>query len=483
MKMVNTVIKHSIASLVLSIVLSIVLCATSAAAEDGTLNTNDALDKQLDDLALRSKQMTPELSELSPEKIDCMLEPFSVVEVASSTSGVVKEVYVDRGSIVKEGEVIAELESGVEKANAQHAEAKLQFHEKKFERLKTLYEQSVIAFNEMEEAQTELELARHEYQRAEELLRMRTISSPFSGVVVEKYISPGELTDQQKVVKIAQLNPLKVEIIAPISIYGTVSQGMLANVWPEGPEPGPFDAEIDIVDKVVDAASGTFGISLLLPNPDYSIPAGVRCTAKVLPNSKSTMNLAAKVRTKKHSAKISKQKKSTKYTASAQVKVNQHSGSINGVAMAKAGMMNGMAANGVMLGSTEQQKQAPSWPTLAQLQDVVTQFISAYENGSLAQFDSLFSVNAKSNDHKNLAGIKEEYRDLFTSTSDRQMFINDLSWSFVENQAKGVGKLHALIVSKEDEVRVIKGKIQFVAEKAGNKVWITHLYHYDLHIN
>ena len=479
MKMVKHSIKYSLSS----VAISVALFSVNVAAQDDILPDPDALNKQLDELTQQSKLMTPEIPATNPEKIDCLIEPFSVVEVATSTSGVLQEVYVDRGSLVKEGEVIAELESGVEKANAQHAAAKLEFHEKKFNRLKALYEQNVIAFNEMEEAQTEVELARHENQRALELLRMRTITSPFTGVVVEKYISPGELTDQQKVVKIAQLNPLKVEIIAPITIYGSVSPGMLANVWPEGPMPGPYEAEIDIVDKVIDAASGTFGISLLLANPDYKIPAGVRCTAKVLPNSKSKLNLAQKVRAKKPTPKSAPTK--VKASASTQIKVKQTATGINGHTVASASVAtNGvMSAPDMMTASISQKQLPPEGPTAAQLQDIVTQFISAYETGNLERFDSLFSVNAKSNDHTNLATIKQEYKELFATTSDRQLFINDLKWSFVENKAKGVGKLHALIVSKDDSVRVVKGKIQFVAEKAGNKAIITHLYHYDLNIN
>ena len=484
MKMHNHSFKGSINYSLRLVAASFILCSVSVFAQDNATVAPDALDAQLDEMAHQSKLSAPELPTQNSEKIDCMIEPFSVVEVASSTSGVVREVFVDRGSLVKEGEALAVLESGVEEADSQHAAAKLEFHEKKYKRLKTLYEQKVIAFNEMEEAQTEVELARHENQRAAELLRLRTITSPFSGVVVDKYISPGELTDQQKVVKIAQLNPLKVEIIAPIGIYGSVSPGMLANVWPEGPMPGPYEAEIDIVDKVIDAASGTFGISLLMANPDYKIPAGVRCMVKILPNSKSSLNLAQKVRAKKHSAKTGKGMKAS-VVASAQVKVNHTAIGINGHAMANAGTETkpAMSVPDLAMTYAGQKKLPPEGPTAAQLQDMVTQFISAYEIGDLERFDSLFSINAKSNDHTNLATIKQEYQELFAATVDRQLFINDLNWSFVENKAKGVGKMHALIVSKDDSVRVVTGKIQFVAEKAGNKAIITHLYHYNLNVN
>ena len=225
-------------------------------------------------------------------RIDCMIQPFSMVEVASSSSGIVDKMNVDRGSLVNKDQVIAVLESSVEKTNAEHSAAKYKFLKKKYERLLSLYDQKVLSYHELQEADAEQELAKIESRRTVELLRLRTITSPFSGIVIDKYISPGELTDQQKVVKIAQVNPLKVEVIAPVEIYGSVQKGMKANIFPEGPKTGPFEAEVDIVDQVVDAASGTFGIRLILQNPQFDIPAGLKCSAKFISKGKGLRDQA-----------------------------------------------------------------------------------------------------------------------------------------------------------------------------------------------
>jgi hypothetical protein len=52
---------------------------------------------------------------------------------------------------------------------------------------------------------------------------------------------------------------------------------MNAEVKPESPPGGVYTAVVKIVDTVIDAASGTFGVRLELPNPDYHIPAGLKC--------------------------------------------------------------------------------------------------------------------------------------------------------------------------------------------------------------
>ena len=63
-----------------------------------------------------------------------------------------------------------------------------------------------------------------------------------------------------------------------------VRKGMKAEVRPEEPYNNRYLAEVTIVDRVVDAASGTFGIRLELPNPKYNLPAGLKCKVVFLEN-------------------------------------------------------------------------------------------------------------------------------------------------------------------------------------------------------
>jgi membrane fusion protein (multidrug efflux system) len=82
------------------------------------------------------------------------------------------------------------------------------------------------------------------------------------------------------VMKLAQINPLNVEVVAPASIFGSVRVGMIGyvNLAPFFPE--SYKAKVVVVDKVIDAASGTLGVRLQLPNPDNKIPAGIKCTVE-----------------------------------------------------------------------------------------------------------------------------------------------------------------------------------------------------------
>ena len=117
-------------------------------------------------------------------------------------------------------------------------------------------------------------------EREKAVLKLRSVKSPISGVVVERYVSPGEYVSSQPLLQVAQINPLRVEVIVPAKMFGKISPQMTATILPELPIYGEQPATVRLVDKVIDPASSTFGVSLELPNPDYRIPSGLKCLVR-----------------------------------------------------------------------------------------------------------------------------------------------------------------------------------------------------------
>ena len=119
-------------------------------------------------------------------------------------------------------------------------------------------------------------------------------------------------------------------------------------------------------------------------------------------------------------------------------------------------------------------------PTPSQLQDITTQLVTAYETGDINQFSSLFAADVKTNDRLDLEGLKKDYQQLFNTTSDRQMFIQNLKWTTENIGAKGTGDLEVIILSDTGgTVYTMTGKIQIVAQLIGDDVLITRLYHIE----
>lgn len=113
---------------------------------------------------------------------------------------------------------------------------------------------------------------------------MRTMYAPFNGVVLDRMLNPGDLAEsgsgRKPVLKVAQIDPLKVDIVVPAAGFGAVKPGAKVSIVPRGTG-GRFNATVTMVDKVIDAASGTFVVRVDLPNPNGVIPGGVRCAAEV----------------------------------------------------------------------------------------------------------------------------------------------------------------------------------------------------------
>lgn len=213
----------------------------------------------------------------------CLLEPSSRVDLASEIPGVLDAVQVERGASVRRGTVLARLRSGVEEASVGLARAKSDFGVRKSTRNEELFVDQMISTHEKDELETESQIAKMELREAEERLRMRQILSPIDGIVIERHKSPGEYVGSEPIFTLVRVDPLHVEVVVPASRYGTIRKGMTADVKPEQPVGGSYKAKVTIVDPVIDAASGTFGVRLTLPNPGYNLPAGLKCAISFEP--------------------------------------------------------------------------------------------------------------------------------------------------------------------------------------------------------
>lgn len=238
------------------------------------------------------------------EALDCVINPSVVADLGSGVPGILHSVVVDRSDLVKAGDPVAELESSVEatalalaQARAEmDAEVKLRrvnagFGRRQRERTEDLYQRKAISSNDMDERNTEArlagiqlrqaldnqKLAELERQRAVHVLQRRTIKSPINGVVMERFKTVGEYVEDQPVVRVAQLDPLHVEVFVPVKHLGEIRPGMQAEVWTDSVADKRWQARVSRVDRVADVASGTYGVRLELPNTDYAVPAGLRC--------------------------------------------------------------------------------------------------------------------------------------------------------------------------------------------------------------
>jgi RND family efflux transporter MFP subunit len=238
------------------------------------------------------------------DALDCLIEPWVVSDVGSPVQGVIAKLLVDRGQHVEKDQPLAQLESGVEYSDVALAEIRADTEselvarvaEKKLaklalERMEDMNKQKLVSAQELDESKARYQIAsaaltlalenqkiqKLELKRSQRQYARRILTSPIDGVVVEQLAFMGEFVYDNPVMTIAALNPLRVEVMMPARLFGTISKGDLARLHPEIESDRKLFATVDVVDPLLDSRSGTFGVRLLLANPDYKIPAGQRC--------------------------------------------------------------------------------------------------------------------------------------------------------------------------------------------------------------
>jgi RND family efflux transporter MFP subunit len=241
----------------------------------------------------------------SAATFDCVMDPSLTVKLGSPVASILSDVLVDRGDHVKKDQPVAQIESSVEQAtvginevraaSTSEIEAKQALLDQKssvYKRKLDLQSKNVSSAQDVETALAEFNVATQdlamarlnhkmaelELNRTRALLEQRTIRSPFDGVVMARALGPGEyIRPEASILTVAKVDPLSVETYVPVRYYGKIKVGDVATVHPDDPIGGDHKADVSIVDQVFDAASGTFGVRLNLPNPDYSLPGGLRC--------------------------------------------------------------------------------------------------------------------------------------------------------------------------------------------------------------
>lgn len=245
----------------------------------------------------------PEIDASSEHAFSCFIQPSREVALGAPAAGIVAEVHVERAQSVAEGDVLLRLESSMERANLALAEAAADFTgeiraaeaqlanlRRRHERAREMQRQGAVPTEVLEQAETQAlvaagelakarqnqRLARLERDRARSMLALREVRAPFDGIITDRLVAAGEFVRDQPVLKIARIRPLHVELVLPVETMGRYAVGDPVSVLAEQPAQRHM-ASVLVVDRVIDAASGTYRVTLELDNPDGVIAGGQRC--------------------------------------------------------------------------------------------------------------------------------------------------------------------------------------------------------------
>lgn len=221
----------------------------------------------------------------APARFDGLVLPFKEVVVSSPVQSTLTAQPLKEGDTVRAGDTLAKLYSRIEELDMLRAKAALQKKEFDNKSAANLYADKIISEDEALKNKIELDLARLQFEQADELFRLRTVTAPIDGLIVERNREIGEtVTASQPLFRIVDISRLYIQFYVRAEDAGALRVGQTLEVrCPVADPKRVFRGAVDFIDPRVDAASGLLRVKILLDNPDAALKPGLR--AEVTPPS------------------------------------------------------------------------------------------------------------------------------------------------------------------------------------------------------
>ena len=230
------------------------------------------------------------------------IEPVTSVTVGTQVSGIVSKLYVDYNSVVKKGQVIAELDKtnlmsqlNTAKTQLATAQSQLNYQTTNFNRYKTLYQKGLVAADEYDnaklsytQAKEQVASAKEEVQRAQTNLGYATITSPIDGVVLSKSVEEGQTVaasfSTPELFKIAQ-DLTNMQVVADVdeADIGDVKEGERVSFTVDAYPDDTFEGTVKQVRQEATTTNNvvTYEVVISAPNADLKLKPGLTANVTI----------------------------------------------------------------------------------------------------------------------------------------------------------------------------------------------------------
>lgn len=230
------------------------------------------------------------------------IEPVTSVTVGTQVSGIVSKLYVDYNSVVKKGQVIAELDktnlmSQLNSAKTQlaTAQSQLNYQTTNFNRYKTLYQKGLVAADDFDsaklsytQAKEQVAAAKEEVQRAQTNLGYATITSPIDGIVLSKSVEEGQTVaasfSTPELLTIAQ-NLTNMQVVADVdeADIGDVKEGERVSFTVDAYPDDTFEGTVKQVRQEATTTNNvvTYEVVISAPNADLKLKPGLTANVTI----------------------------------------------------------------------------------------------------------------------------------------------------------------------------------------------------------
>lgn len=190
------------------------------------------------------------------------LQAASEAQVVSKTTGVLLELMVEEGDVVREGQVLARLDTDRKGLALAQSEAQLRKLQSEYARSQELFARQLVSADQHERLRSELEVQRSAVEIAKLEVSYTRIVAPISGVVAERMVKQGNLIqNNQALFRIVDNTRLEAVLNLPERELATMRAGLPVAMQVDALPGQRFSGRVDRVSPVVDAGSGTFRVT------------------------------------------------------------------------------------------------------------------------------------------------------------------------------------------------------------------------------
>ena len=236
------------------------------------------------------------------------IEPVTSVTVGTQVSGIVSKLYVDYNSVVKKGQVLAELdrtnlisELNTAKANLASSESSMAYEKANYNRYKTLYDKGLVSADEYEsallsyrKAKEDVSTKRESVNKAQTNLGYATITSPIDGVVLSKSVEEGQTVaasfNTPELFSIAQdLTDMRVIADIDEADIGGVKEGQRVSFTVDAFPDDHFEGQVTQVRQQATTESNvvTYEVVISAPNNDLKLKPGLTANVTIFTMEKN----------------------------------------------------------------------------------------------------------------------------------------------------------------------------------------------------
>ncbi len=210
----------------------------------------------------------------APPRADAVYSSHLMVDqevvVGSRITGIVERIAVDRGTVVRKGQPLANLDSREADADVRQTKEEMELRKAEFDRAQALSSSNVMSRADLDTSRAQYAVSTAAHEKAKTLRDYTVIRAPFDGVVTEKYARIGQKVIDilnQPLFKITAFEPLLARIYVPEKDLLHVRRGDEVAVTPTNFPEARAAAVIEYISPTVDAGSGTFEVIVRVRRP------------------------------------------------------------------------------------------------------------------------------------------------------------------------------------------------------------------------